>query len=73
MIMVEAQTQKVLEEVQMKYTRGITFRLCDLQTIQVCKNENNYKQLVSRVKSKITAYASVVRNTIDDQTEYRMR
>ena len=50
---INGQIEKVISEIEMRYSKGIKFKLEDLLSVSSCMNENNFTNFKNSLKSKL--------------------
>lgn len=50
---VNSQVEKAINEIEMRYSKGIKFRLEDLISVSSCINESNFANFRNSLKSKL--------------------
>lgn len=50
---INSQIEKVIFEIEMRYSKGMKFQLCDLVSVSSCEKESNFSVFKNSLKSKI--------------------
>ena len=50
---VNSQVEKAINEIEMRYSKGIKFRLEDLLSVSSCINESNFSHFRNSLKTKL--------------------
>lgn len=50
---INGQIEKVIFEIEMRYSKGMKFQLCDLVSVSSCEKESNFSIFKNSLKSKI--------------------
>ena len=50
---VNSQVEKAINEIEMRYSKGIKFRLEDLLSVSSCMNESNFANFRNSLNSKL--------------------
>lgn len=50
---INGQIEKVIFEIEMRYSKGMKFQLCDLVSVSSCEKESNFNIFKNSLKSKI--------------------
>ena len=50
---VNSQVKKAINEIEMRYSKGIKFRLEDLLSVSSCINESNFSHFRNSLKAKL--------------------
>ena len=68
---VNSQVEKAINEIEMRYSKGIKFRLEDLLSVSSCMNESNFTNFRNSLKSKlINKRVAQIHSVRNDGTTY---
>lgn len=51
---INAQIEKALNEVEMRYSKGMKFSIYDLLATKVCENESNFSTYKNRLQAQLS-------------------
>lgn len=71
---IDGQVKKAIQELDMRYSRGMEFKIDDLMAVSSCKEASNYRSFFTKVEAKIGSSGKVTPvKTINRVTYYRVK
>ena len=71
---IDEQVKKAIQELDMRYSRGMEFKIDDLMAVSSCKEASNYKTFFAKAEAKIASSGKVApTRTINKVSYYKVK